>query len=120
MESVHRPFSYLVPADRFPRKIEVWDLDGKLVRTVADLRSQRRSPISFDSVPTGPRDVSWREDAPATLFWVEALDGGDAGSEAAERDRALLLAAPFQGIRRRSPLSPSASTGSPGGTTTSP
>ncbi len=97
VQSIHRPFSYLVPADRFPRKIEVWDLDGKAVRTVADLPLQEEIPISFDSVATGPRAVSWREDAPSTLFWVEALDGGDAGREAAERDRALLLPAPFQG-----------------------
>ncbi|MEO6192224.1 MAG: prolyl oligopeptidase family serine peptidase [Thermoanaerobaculia bacterium] len=97
VQSIHRPFSYLVPAERFPRKIEVWDLDGKAVRTVADLPLQEEIPISFDSVAAGPRAVSWREDAPATLFWVEALDGGDAGREAAERDRALLLAAPFQG-----------------------
>src|SRR6476661_2450823 len=97
VQSFHRPFSYLVPADRFPRRIEVWDLDGKAVRAVADLPLQEEVPISFDSVATGPREVSWREDAPAALFWVEALDGGDAGKPAAERDRALLLPAPFQG-----------------------
>jgi dipeptidyl aminopeptidase/acylaminoacyl peptidase len=97
VQSVHRPFSYLVPVDRFPRRIEVWDLDGKVVRQVADLPLQEEIPISFDSVATGPRNVSWREDAPAALFWVEALDGGDAGHPTAERDRAFLLAAPFQG-----------------------
>ncbi len=97
VQSLHRPFSYLVPADRFPRKVEVWDLDGKVVRTVADLPLEEEIPITFDSVETGPRAVSWREDAPATLFWVEALDGGDASRAAAERDRALLLPAPFQG-----------------------
>ncbi|HSU82189.1 MAG TPA: prolyl oligopeptidase family serine peptidase [Thermoanaerobaculia bacterium] len=97
VQSLHRPFSYLVPADRFPRRIEVWDLDGKVVRQVADLPLQEEIPITFDSVATGPRDVAWREDAPAALFWVEALDGGDASHQAAERDRALLLPAPFQG-----------------------
>jgi dipeptidyl aminopeptidase/acylaminoacyl peptidase len=97
VQSLHRPFSYLVPADRFPRKIEVWDLDGKTVRAVADLPLEEEIPIAFDAVATGPREVSWREDAPATLFWVEALDGGDPAHEAAERDRALLLPAPFQG-----------------------
>jgi dipeptidyl aminopeptidase/acylaminoacyl peptidase len=96
VQTLHRPFSYLVPAERFPRRIEVWDLDGKVVRSVADLPLQEEISISFDSVPTGPREVSWREDAPATLFWVEALDGGDAGKPATERDRALLLPAPFQ------------------------
>ncbi|HEY2291128.1 MAG TPA: prolyl oligopeptidase family serine peptidase [Thermoanaerobaculia bacterium] len=97
IETVHRPFSYLVPAERFPRRIEVWDLDGKVVRQIADLPLQEEIPIAFDSVATGPRDVSWRQDAPAALFWLEALDGGDAGKPAAERDRALLLPAPFQG-----------------------
>ncbi len=97
VETLHRPFSYLVPAGRFPRRFEVWDLDGKVVRTVADLPLAEEIPISFDSVATGPRAVSWRADAPATLFWVEALDGGDAGKEAAERDRAFQLAAPFTG-----------------------
>ncbi|NJL29499.1 MAG: S9 family peptidase, partial [Thermoanaerobaculia bacterium] len=36
-------------------------------------------------------------DQPATLVWAEALDGGDAGVEAAERDRVFELAAPFTG-----------------------
>ncbi|MFL6197089.1 MAG: S9 family peptidase [Thermoanaerobaculia bacterium] len=97
VQTVHRPFSYLVTAERFPRKVEVWDLDGKVVRTVADLPLQEEVPISFDSVAAGPRAVSWREDAPATVFWVEALDGGDGRKEAAERERAFALAAPFQG-----------------------
>jgi dipeptidyl aminopeptidase/acylaminoacyl peptidase len=97
VETLHRPFSYLVPAGRFPRRFEVWDLDGKVVRTVADLPLAEEIPITFDSVATGPRAVSWRADAAATLFWVEALDGGDAGKEAAERDRAVQLAAPFAG-----------------------
>jgi dipeptidyl aminopeptidase/acylaminoacyl peptidase len=97
VQTLHRPFSYLVPADRFPRRIEVWDLDGKVVRTVADLPLEEEIPIAFDAVATGPREVSWREDAPATLAWVEALDGGDPGHQAAERDRAVLLPAPFQG-----------------------
>ncbi|HKV07844.1 MAG TPA: prolyl oligopeptidase family serine peptidase, partial [Thermoanaerobaculia bacterium] len=97
VETLHRPFSYLVPADRFPRKLEVWDLDGHRVRQIADLPLQEEIPISFDSVATGPRDLDWRDDAPATLVWAEALDGGDASKEATERDRLFLLPAPFTG-----------------------
>lgn len=97
VQTLHRPFSYLFPADRFPRRIEVWDLDGKTVRTVADVALQEDMTSAFDSVPRGPRGVSWRDDAPATLVWAEALDDGDATKEAAERDRVVLLAAPFQG-----------------------
>ncbi|HET9232822.1 MAG TPA: S9 family peptidase, partial [Candidatus Eisenbacteria bacterium] len=97
VESIHKPFSYVVPGDRFPRKIEIWDMDGKVVKTLADVPLQEGVPITFNSVPTGPRNVSWRADAPATLFWVEAQDGGDAKAEAAIRDKAFLLEAPFKG-----------------------
>ncbi len=97
VDSVHRPFSYLVPFTRFPRHSEVWDLAGHAVRTIAELPLQEEIPITFGSVGVGPREIAWRGDAPATLAWVEALDGGDAGREAAERDRVLALAAPFQG-----------------------
>jgi dipeptidyl aminopeptidase/acylaminoacyl peptidase len=100
VETLHRPFSYLVPAYRFPRKVEVWDLDGQVVRTIADLPLQEEIPIAFGSVPTGPRELSWRHDAPATLVWAEALDGGDAGKEAAERDRLYMLPAPFTGEKK--------------------
>src|SRR5262249_45316780 len=34
---------------------------------------------------------------PATLVWVEALDGGDPKKKAAQRDKVVRLAAPFQG-----------------------
>ncbi len=66
------------------------------MRTIADLPLEEEIPITFASVGTGPRSLAWRADAPATLSWVEALDGGDAGREAAQRDRMFLLAAPFQ------------------------
>ena len=97
VDTVHRPFSYIVPGDRFPHKIEIWDMDGKVVKTLADVPLQEGVPITFSSVPTGPRNVSWRADASATLFWVEAQDGGDAKAEATIRDKAFLLEAPFKG-----------------------
>ena len=97
VEQLHRPFSYRVPAERFPRKIEIWDAQGKLVRRLADLPLQEEIPIAFGSVATDPRAVGWRADAPATLVWAEALDGGDAGAEADERDRLFMLPAPFAG-----------------------
>ncbi|TVQ68651.1 MAG: S9 family peptidase, partial [Balneolaceae bacterium] len=53
--------------------------------------------IGFGAVPTGPRSVSWRNDAPATLVWVEAQDGGDPRSDADVRDKVFLLDAPFTG-----------------------
>ncbi len=97
VETLRRPFSYLVPASRFPRTIEVVDLEGRRVHLVADLPLQEGVPTAFGSVPTGPRDVNWRADAPATLVWVEAQDGGDARRDAELRDKVFVLAAPFGG-----------------------
>jgi dipeptidyl aminopeptidase/acylaminoacyl peptidase len=100
VETTHRPFSYLVPASRFPNRIEVWDSEGSVVEEIADLPLQDQVPPGFGSVPTGVRSISWRADAPATLAWVEALDGGDGRAEAAERDRLFTLEAPFSGTPR--------------------
>ena len=97
VETIHRPYSYLVPASRFPRRIEVWDLDGNVVVQLVDRPLQEEIPIAYGSVETGPREVAWRADAPATLCWAEALDGGDAGAEAELRDQIYLLPAPFDG-----------------------
>ncbi len=92
-----RPYSYLVPVSRFPTKIAVHDRTGKLVHPVADLPLAENIPIPTGSVRTGPRSVSWRADVPATLSWVQALDGGDAGRNAALRDEWFTHAAPFTG-----------------------
>jgi dipeptidyl aminopeptidase/acylaminoacyl peptidase len=101
VESLHRPFSYLVPAYRFPRRVEVWSLDdGQRVRQLADLPLAEEVTIAFNSVPDGRRDFEWRSDAGATVSWVEALDGGDALKPAEERDRLFVLTPPFDGEPR--------------------
>jgi dipeptidyl aminopeptidase/acylaminoacyl peptidase len=95
VETIHRPFSYLVPGSRFPTRIDVWDRDGAVVHQVADLPLAENVPIGRDAARTGPRSVDWRADEPATLFWVEAQDEGDPGVEADVRDSLYLQAAPF-------------------------
>lgn len=101
VERLARPFSYLVPYSRFPRTIEVLDAQtGATVHTVANLPLQENVPTGFGSVPTGPRSVQWRADAPSTLAWVEAQDGGDARAEAEVRDRVFTHAVPTRSAPR--------------------
>lgn len=95
-----RPFSYVVPAALFPTEITVTDMSGKVVKTLADLPLRDDIPTQFDAVAPGPRSAQWRADKPATLAWVEALDGGDVRKEAPLRDRVLMLDAPFTGSPR--------------------
>jgi dipeptidyl aminopeptidase/acylaminoacyl peptidase len=96
VETIHRPFSYTLPEDSFPRTIQVWDLNGNVVYEVADVPLADQIPITHGSVRTGRRSVRWRADADATLYWAEALDGGDAGAEAQWRDQVYMLEAPFE------------------------
>jgi len=93
--AVKRPYSYVVPAGLFPTEVTVLDLRGREVHRVADLPLRDNIPTPFDAVAPGPRSVQWRSDAPATLVWVEAQDGGDPRAEAEVRDRVFLQAAPF-------------------------
>ena len=97
VESLHRPFSYLVPEERFPRTVEAWTAKGKNARTLAELPLADQVPLSFDAVPVGPRHFGWRADSAATLYWVEAQDAGDPRVDAPIRDRLFVLAAPFAG-----------------------
>ncbi len=97
VETIHRPYSYLVPLHRFPRRVEVLDMTGRVAREIADLPLAEEVPIGFGAVPTGPRSFGWRADAPASVCWAEAQDGGDPRKEAEVRDRVYTLAAPFDG-----------------------
>ncbi len=98
VHTLHRPYSYIVPAGRFPMRIEVLDMNGRVVHEVADHPLRDEIPIARGSTYVGPRSVQWRSDAGAMLSWVEALDGGDAAVESEERDRVFLLDDPFTGV----------------------
>lgn len=91
------PYSYRVPASRFPQNIQIWNRDGDMVHQFAELPIADNVPIAFSSTTEGPRSISWRNDAPATLTWVEALDGGDPSVDVPKRDRLYSLSAPFSG-----------------------
>ena len=94
-ETMHRPFSYLVPSRRFPSRVEVRKPDGTLVTEIVDRPLAEEVPAGIGSVATGMRSISWRPDADATLYWTEAQDGGDARADADLRDAVYMQAAPF-------------------------
>ncbi len=93
VEVLHPPYSYRVPFVYFGRSLEIWSAVGELEHLMAELPVKDEVPRQ--GVPTGPRNVDWEENAPATLLWTEALDGGDPTAEAEHRDRVLRLDAPF-------------------------
>jgi dipeptidyl aminopeptidase/acylaminoacyl peptidase len=96
VSAIHKPYSYVTTYDRFPKEVEVWDVEQRthvLPHTIASLPLADRVPIH--GVPTGPRDFSWRATDPATLVYAEAMDGGDWDVKVPARDKVMLLKAPF-------------------------
>ena len=90
---VLKPYSYLYTHRSFPQSVEVWDRSARVEHTLARTPLQDKIPIG--GVTTERRSYVWVPTAPATLIWVEALDGGDPNVEADHRDSILTLAAPF-------------------------
>jgi dipeptidyl aminopeptidase/acylaminoacyl peptidase len=90
---LRRPYSYLHPFNAFPREVEVWDTNARVVHKLASLPLADQVPI--EGVPKGPRAFDWHPVEPATLTWAEALDEGDPRKKVSHRDRLLMLKAPF-------------------------
>ena len=101
IESIQKPFSYLVPADRFPYSVEIWTTSGEIVKTLAQIPLDEVRPTGFDATVTGPRGISWRADQAATLYWAEAQDKGDPKVKVVERDIVYTLSAPFTGDKKK-------------------
>lgn len=90
---IERPFSYQFPYSRFPKKVEIWDANGKFVKTIANIPLQDNLPAQ--GVPVGPRGYGWVPTEPATVMWTEALDGGDPRKKVPQRDKLMSWTAPF-------------------------
>jgi dipeptidyl aminopeptidase/acylaminoacyl peptidase len=92
---VKKPFSHTVPKNGFAQDVEIWSRAGELAKKIADLPS--REGTTLTGVEAGPRAYHWRADQPATILWVEALDGGDLKNKVPFRDRIVALVSPFSG-----------------------
>jgi dipeptidyl aminopeptidase/acylaminoacyl peptidase len=95
VEAIHRPFSYTVPADRFPLTTELVTLKTGAIKVLNERPLIDNLPISRDAVEPGPRDFQWRSDAPATLVWIEAANHGLPDPKAPVADFVKALPAPF-------------------------
>jgi dipeptidyl aminopeptidase/acylaminoacyl peptidase len=96
VSEIHRPFSYTLPEEMFPRRTFIVDLkSGAIANVLYDRPIVDNLPIAFDAVPAGPRDYDWRSDAPATVAWAEAADHGDPNAKVDIHDRLFILSAPF-------------------------
>ena len=95
LTTIEKPFSYLVPMNRFPAKTVIYTQAGEKVKTILEVPLIEDLPKGFMSVRQGMRYLSWRSDRPSSLYWAEALDGGDPAKDVEFRDQVFALDAPF-------------------------
>jgi transposase len=98
VERLTKPWSYFVQEDQFGYKLEVLDLESGETHGIASAPLAEALPYSGGWVRTGARNFGWRSDAPSTVVWVEALDGGNSYQDFKYRDHIMSLNAPFKGV----------------------
>ncbi|WP_157995361.1 S9 family peptidase [Peristeroidobacter soli] len=89
------PYSYLVPASRFPKDVTILGKSGEIIKNVATLPVNNAGPESMGWAPAGARGFAWVPGSSSLLF-VAPLDGGDPKKEAEFRDSVKILEAPFK------------------------
>ncbi len=97
LTTIEKPFSYLVPYERFPSKTTIYSSTGEMIETVLEVPLIEELPKGFMAIRTGRRDLNWRDDKPSSLIYTEALDGGDPENNVDFRDEIFELEAPFNG-----------------------
>jgi len=95
VNTVEKPFSYLVPYYRFPSKTVIYDKDADLIKTIIEVPLIEDLPKGFMAVRKGMRSLRWRNDKPSSLVYAEALDEGDPEIEVDFRDEVFQIDAPF-------------------------
>lgn len=97
IDKIIRPYSYTVRYSQFPVLTEVYDKEGKLIKTINTKPLVEHLPKGFMSTYKGKRGIYWRADEPATLYWAEAQDEGDPAKTVEYRDFVYQWKAPFEG-----------------------
>ena len=98
--TLNKPFSYLVTASGFASSIKVLNINGVLVKTIAQLPSSEGTASGYDNVQNAPRDFEWKDDEAATIVYAMPLDSGLIKKPVPFHDAVLALAAPFNDAPR--------------------
>ncbi|MDR2586181.1 MAG: prolyl oligopeptidase family serine peptidase [Prevotellaceae bacterium] len=73
----YKPFSYLQGHSSFPNKLEIWDINGNVIKLLEDNTKEEERPTRGANRDQNrePRKsgYGWRNDLPETLVWTESL-----------------------------------------------
>jgi dipeptidyl aminopeptidase/acylaminoacyl peptidase len=100
IRTLNKPFSYLVPAGGFSSTVVITDMNGKVVKLLANLPSGETAPSGNDNIQNIPRGFTWRDDEASTVVWSEPLDSGLIKTKVEYHDAVYALQAPFNGQKK--------------------
>jgi dipeptidyl aminopeptidase/acylaminoacyl peptidase len=95
IRTLKKPFSYAVPASGFPALVSITDMNGKLIKQLADQPSAETAPAGYDNVQPLARGFEWRDDEPSTIVWCMPLDSGLIKKSVEYHDAVYAQKAPF-------------------------
>jgi dipeptidyl aminopeptidase/acylaminoacyl peptidase len=96
-ETIDEPLSYLVGFTSFGRRLEVIDLEGRVLSEIRRLPLQEAQTRGGNPAADNlPRDIAWRPDGKGlTMLWRERASSDDAAAATPRQDRLMLLPPPF-------------------------
>ncbi len=97
IRTLKKPFSYAVPAQGFASVVVITDMNGRIIKKLADLPSSETAPSGNDNVQFVSRGFDWRDDEPATVTWCMPLDSGLIKKNVDYHDAVYELKSPFTG-----------------------
>lgn len=98
VEILHKPYSYMVPYNKFSTTTVIYDSKGNEIDTIEEVPSLESIPKGSMSTISSRREITWRSDKPSTIYWVQAMDGGDPEKNVDYRDEIFELQSPFKGL----------------------
>lgn len=106
VQEIRKPYSYLVPYNRFPKSVYITDLTGKKVADVVQTPLLDDIPTAFNAVEKGPRGMYWRADRPSSLYYFVTLDSGNPKLDVEQRDALYVWDAPWKTPARQIATTP--------------
>lgn len=93
VQTLKKPFSYIVPVSSFAWNEEIWDLEGEALVTLREAEAREGIPDAEEIEDFNRRNINWRPDGEGLSFILdpeedeeeEESDDGD-GEEAEEED----------------------------------
>lgn len=87
VETMEKPFSYIVPYYSFPSREEIWDLDGNVLAEISHSKLDTGVPDEEEDEDYDRRNVQWRPDGQGLSFLLSS-DAGEEEEEGADEEQA--------------------------------